>query len=118
LSARKKFHLTCTAFDRKGRVISHGENQYNKSHPLSKRFSIKAGESELKVCIHAEIAAILRARGKQIDSLFVQRFAADGTFALAKPCKSCQAAIKAFGIRLVNYTTPRGIEQYLVHLKE
>jgi deoxycytidylate deaminase len=114
MSARKKFHLSCTAFDRKGRVISHGENQYNKSHPLQKHFSIKAGESEKKHCLHAELSAILRAGDKQIDSLFVQRFASDGTYALAKPCKSCQAAIKAYGIRLVRYTTTEGVNSYEV----
>lgn len=117
MSTRKKFHLTCTAFDRKGRVLSHGENQYNKTHPLQKLFSIKAGESDKKHCLHAELSSILRAGDKQIDSLFVQRFAADGTYALAKPCKSCQAAIKAFGIRLVRYTTPDGIKDYQVETK-
>ena len=33
---------------------------------------------------------------------------------MAKPCKACQAAIKAFGIRLVRYTTQEGIKQYEV----
>ena len=114
MSLRKKFHLICTAFDRKGKVLSHGENQYNKSHPLAKHFSVKAGESDKKHCLHAELSAILRAGDKQIDSLFVQRFASDGTYALAKPCKSCQAAIKAFGIRLVRYTNTTGVESYEV----
>lgn len=113
MSKRKKFHLICIAFDRKGKVLSEGHNQY-KSHPLQKFFSIKAGESELKHCIHAELSAILRAGDKQIDSLFVQRFASDGTYALAKPCKSCQAAIKAYGIRLVRYTNTTGVESYEV----
>ncbi len=113
MAARKKFHLTCIAFDKKGRILSRGFNQY-KSHPIQKFFSIKAGESDKKHCIHAEVSAILRAGDKQIDSLFVQRFAADGTYALAKPCKSCQAAIKDFGIRLVNYTTPQGVMSYEV----
>lgn len=114
MSTRKKFHLTCTAFDRKGKILSHGENQYNKSHPLAKHFSVKAGESELKHCIHAELSAILRAGDKQIDSLFVQRFASDGTYALAMPCKSCQAAIKAYGIRLVRFTSNQGVMSYEV----
>lgn len=113
MSTRKKFHLTCTAFDKKGRVLSHGHNQY-KSHPIQKFFSIKAGESELKHCIHAELSAILRAGDKQIDSLFVQRFASDGTYALAMPCKSCQEAIKAYGIRLVRYTSKQGVMSYEV----
>lgn len=95
-------------------MIAHGTNDYSRTHPLQKYFSVKAGESEKKCVMHAELSAILKSRGKPIDSILVQRFAADGTPALAMPCKSCQEAIKAFGIRLVRYTTIRGINQYLV----
>lgn len=114
MSTRKKFQLTATTFDRKGRVIAHAKNDYNRSHPLSKYFSLKAGESEKKCALHAELSAIIKSRGKPIDSIFVQRFAADGSYALAKPCKSCQEAIKAYGIRLVRFTTPMGVNNYVV----
>lgn len=110
--ARKKFVITATTFDRKGRVIASGINEYNRSHPLQKYFSIKAGQSEQKCWKHAELSAILNSKGKDIHSIFVQRFAADGSFALAKPCPSCQEAIKAFGIKSVSYTTPEGIKHY------
>jgi deoxycytidylate deaminase len=111
---RKQFVLTATTFDKKGKVIAHGTNNYNKSHPLQKHFSLLAGESEKKCVLHAELSAILQSRGKVIESIFVQRFAADGTYALAKPCPSCQQAIKAFGIKKVMFTTPNGIEQYTI----
>ena len=114
MSIRKKFVLTATTFCSKGRVIAHGTNNYRKSHPLQQYFSVKAGESEKKCVIHAELSAILKSRGKPIDSILVQRFAADGTPALAMPCKSCQEAIKAFGIRLVRYTTTTGVNSYAV----
>lgn len=114
MSLRKKFVLTATTFCPKGRVIAHAQNQVTKTHPLQKHFAIKAGESELKCVTHAEIGAILKSRGKQIDSILVQRFAANGAPALAMPCKSCQEAIKAFGIRLVRYTTVTGVKTYFV----
>ena len=114
MSVRKKFVLTATTFCSKGRVIAHAQNQVTKTHPLQKMFSIKAGESELKCVTHAEVNAIIKSRGKPIDSILVQRFAADGTPALARPCPSCQEAIKAFGIRLVRYTTTTGIKQFVV----
>ena len=112
MSTRKKFVLTATTFCSKGRVIAHAQNQVTKTHPLQKYFAIKAGESELKCVTHAEVNVIIKSRGKQIDSILVQRFAADGTPALAMPCKSCQEAIKAFGIRLVRYTTTTGVNSY------
>lgn len=111
---RKKFILTATTFDRKGKILSTSQNLYNKTHPLQKYFSLKAGDSEFKSCQHAEFAAIIKAKNKQIYSIFVQRFSADGSPALAKPCRSCQEAIKAFGIKLVNYTTKEGVLSYEV----
>ena len=111
---RKKFTLIATTFDRKGAVIATGQNEYTRSHPLQKYFSVKAGESEHKHWKHAELSAILQSKNKQIHSIFVQRFAADGSQALAKPCLSCQEAIKAFGIKKVYYTTPEGVKNYYV----
>jgi len=58
---RKKFTLTATTFDRKGKVLSTSQNMYNKSHPLQKHFSKLAGESEFKCWQHAEFAAIIKA---------------------------------------------------------
>jgi len=111
---RKRQQITCTAFDRKGAVIATGVNEYNRSHPLQKYFSEKAGESQHKVWKHAEISAIIKSKQKPIFSLLVQRFNSEGNPAMAKPCKSCQEAIKAFGIKLVRYTTPEGVKQYEV----
>jgi deoxycytidylate deaminase len=106
---RKRFHLEAFAFDKKGRFLSSGSNNYKRSHPLMKHFSLKAKESEHKCWLHAEVSALLNARGKAVHSLFVQRFAADGTYALAKPCKTCYEAIKAFGVVQVSYTSSLGI---------
>ena len=111
---RKRYEIICTAFDRKARVICTATNEYNRSHPLQKYFSEKAGESQHKCWKHAEISAIIKAKQTKIDSLLVQRFDNRGNPAMAKPCKACQAAIKAFGIRLVRYTTQEGIKQYEV----
>lgn len=106
---RKRFHLEAFAFCKKGKLISKGVNEYKRSHPLMKFFALKAGESEHKCWLHAEVNALLNARGKQVHSVFIQRFAADGTYALAKPCKTCQGAIKAFGVRYISYTSTDGV---------
>lgn len=109
---RKRYEIIATAFDSKGRILSTAKNEYNRSHPLQKYFSEKAGESEMKCWKHAELGAILKAKDKKIYKLLVKRFDNQGNPAMAKPCKSCQEAIKAFGINKVSYTTTEGIITY------
>lgn len=106
---RRRFELIATAFDKKNKVICTATNLYNKSHPLMKAMAIRAGESEAKIYQHAEFRALLLAGDTEVYSLFVQRFAADGSFALAKPCRTCQEVIKFFGVREVRYTSPNGV---------
>lgn len=110
--SRKRYEIVATCFDRKGRVISSAMNDYRKSHPLMKHFSILAGESEHKHAIHAELGACLAARGKEIDSILVQRYDAYGNQSLAKPCKACQEMLKSFGVKTVRYTSKEGIKEY------
>lgn len=87
-------------------------NDYNRSHPLAKHFAVKAGESEQKDKLHAELAAVLASGRKNIHSILVQRFHNDGTMAVAAPCPTCQAMLKGFGVKLVRYTHPEGIKEY------
>lgn len=75
-----------------------------------KLYAMKAGESELKIFMHAELSAILASGNKEIHRIFVQRFDNSGEYALAMPCKTCQAIIKDFGIKVVEYTSPEGIK--------
>lgn len=106
---RKKYEIVSTAFDKRGRILGTGVNLYRKSHTLQKYFSVKAGLSDERIYLHSELAAILDAGKKNIDSVFVQRFHTDGTMANARPCASCCEALKAFGVRIVRYTHESGI---------
>ena len=108
--ARKRFELQATCYDKKGKVLSTGKNSYRKSHPLMKFLYEKAGDSEHKVAIHAELQAVLRAGDTQVASIFVERYDAHGNPRLAKPCKTCQQMLKAFGVQEIRYTTANGIE--------
>lgn len=111
---RKKYEIISTAFDKRGRPIGSGVNQYNRSHPLQKYFSIKAGMSDERIYLHAEVACILQAGKKSIDSVFVQRFHNNGEMANAHPCPSCIEALKAYGVRMIRYTHENGIQERLV----
>lgn len=83
----------------RGPVI--GLNQ-RKSHPLQAKFGVRPGLP----CIHAEIAAIVKASDLWLDDaeMYIARILKDGTPALAKPCPGCQMAIQAFDIKEVYWT--------------
>jgi len=93
----------CT--DKKGRIISSGINSYTKSHPLMVYFAKKVNESEEKCFIHAELNAILKARGKPIHKISIARALKTGKSGLAKPCSICEKIIRAFNIRIIEYTS-------------
>ena len=110
--SRKRYEIVSTTFDKKGRVIASSVNFYRKSHPLMKHFAKIAGESEHKVSIHAELGAMLKCGDKPVHSILVQRYDAQGNSGLAKPCPTCQAMLKSFGVKIVRYTTSEGIKEY------
>lgn len=111
---KKKFEIIATAFDKKGRVIYSGINNYSKSHPLMRKYALIAGEHPERLFIHAELLAILRAGERQVHSLLVQRFLSNGELALAMPCPICKEIIKDFGIKEVTYSDYDGYKIWRV----
>lgn len=99
----KRQELTAIAYDKKGRVISIGRNSYVRTHTIQFKYAAMAGKPGA-IYLHAEIDAIIRARGKPIHKLFVSRVGHHGKYALAKPCPICQRAIDAYGIKYVEHT--------------
>ena len=112
MSVRKRYNLVATCFDKKGRVLGTGVNEYNRSHPLQKYYSIQAGESEQKIFKHAELSAVLSSGNKDVHSILVQRFNTDGSMANAMPCPTCKVMLKSFGVKIVRYTHEEGIKEY------
>lgn len=102
---KKRYTIVTKTYDKKGRLLSVATNNYNKGHPLMQYLAQKAGLPE-KTRLHSEVLALIRAKDKQVYRLSVERYHADGTPALAKPCPVCQEAIKAFGVTVVEYTSP------------
>lgn len=88
----------------KNRVISVGWNT-DKEHPSQKKYNAQRGfcTDESKNSMHAEIYALVRCHGMDIDwsraSIFVYRRYANGSLALAKPCNACMKALLGKGIR-------------------
>jgi deoxycytidylate deaminase len=113
MSKRKIYQITATAFNRNGKILSSSGNDYTRSHTLSKHFALLAGESEYKDKVHAELGAVLKAGKTRVHSILVQRFNKDGNGANAKPCRACQCMLKAYGVKVVKFTTEDGIKEYI-----
>lgn len=99
-----KHLITATITDKAGKMLAHETNNYARTHPIQARFARDAGQP-LRIFLHAEIAAITKLRkGAKPHKISVSRYTKDGEPANAAPCPVCQAAIKHYGIKLVEYT--------------
>lgn len=112
----KKVHIGCVAVY-KGNVIAIGCNT-NKTHPAQKyynQFRTPEGEDIGMASIpklHAEINCLNQLKHMNVNfakvKLYIYRKCHDRPFGIARPCPSCMAAIKDFGIRDIYYTTNDG----------
>lgn len=101
---KKRYRIVAKCYDKRGRLISKGENSYDTSHPIQAHFARLVGQKE-RIFLHAEIQAIIRARGKVIQSIRVERYDSKGNERLALPCAICKRAIADAGIKEITYTT-------------
>ncbi len=101
--ANKHHHILAKCYDKRGRLLAAAFNAYSKTHPLQAHLARKVGHPERQY-LHAEIHAILKCKGKPIHRISIERYNAAGLPANAQPCPVCQEAIKAFGIKIVEYT--------------
>jgi tRNA(Arg) A34 adenosine deaminase TadA len=97
-----RHEIVATVFDKRGRVLSKESNSYIKTHPEQAKYAAKAGEP-YKVFLHAEIAALIKAKGKGYK-IKVERYNANGKPLLAAPCPICMMAIQSAGIVLIEHT--------------
>lgn len=99
-----KQHITAIIYDRKGNVLSIGQNSYVKTHPIQAKHAERVG-TPYKQFLHAEIHAIIKC--KQLDRahrIMISRYSRDGEPVLAKPCPVCMSAIKATNIKIIEHT--------------
>jgi len=101
VSARKHL-VVARAFDRRGRLLSRAANSYTKTHPLQAHFASLVGKPKA-VYLHAEIAALIKARGS-VYRLEVERYNANGDPVSSKPCPICQKAIEVWNVKRVIHT--------------
>ena len=105
--SRKRYHILAKCYDKRKRVISVGENSYTKTSTIMSHFAGKAGLPD-KLYWHAEGLALVRCKDKVPYRLTVERYDNQGEQALAAPYPVCKEMIKAWGVKILEYTSPNG----------
>jgi tRNA(Arg) A34 adenosine deaminase TadA len=96
--------ITAIIYDKRGRVLSIGKNNYLKTHPLQAKYANRSGEFH-KIWLHAEIHAITRCKDIQLaHRIVVFRYNRKGEPAMSKPCATCMAALAHTPIKVVEHT--------------
>lgn len=103
----KKYSVAAASLSSSGCLISYGTNSYVKTHPLMKKYAPSFGRNRHRLYIHAELSALVRSKGR-VAELVVIRILRDGSYANAKPCSICEAALREAGVRKVYYTINSG----------
>ena len=96
---------TGAAIIKNNRIISIGVNKY-KTHPKQ----INHHTGEFGVSIHAELDALLRAKGNvEGSTIYISRKSKDGSITnLAKPCANCLKLLISFRIKYIVYSIHEG----------
>ena len=97
------YHVSAFVYDKRGRLLSTGQNSYVKTHPLQARVAADVGEPH-KVFLHSEVAALLKCDWKKAYRILVTRYGKEGKPLLAKPCKVCHQIIGMTSIKIVEHT--------------
>lgn len=102
--SKKRFSITATIYDKRGRILSVGNNSYNKSHPFQAEYAKKVGLPD-KIFLHAEIHAIVKCKKiERAHRIVIERYDSQGNPKIAKPCPVCMSAIEESGIKNIEYT--------------
>lgn len=100
-----RHQLGCVIVD-KHRIISSGHNSNTKCHAVQAKLDMERHGVYCPGKIHAETAALLALKGAELSkaSIYIYRGHKDGSYALARPCPSCQKLLHQYGIKHVYYT--------------
>ena len=91
-------------YNSKKREITSATNNDDKSHPRQAWWAERVGLRE-KIYLHAEMAALIKAR-EDADTIVVVRLGGHDGKSLrnAKPCPICEPALRFAGIKHVYYS--------------
>lgn len=104
---KQRQNITAIIYDKRGRVLSIGKNNYNKTHPRMYQLSrsVKGYGEYCKIYLHAEMDAIVKCDQLEKAHLIeVYRISPDGHYRLSRPCPICASAIMQTSIKYIKYS--------------
>jgi len=107
-SSPAKFRHAAICLDSRGRIVSHATNS-RKTHPMQAEYAKRTGK-EQKVSLHAEIAALIRAR-EDIETVVVARINKRGELRNSRPCPICKLALEEADVQDIWFSTDKGFER-------
>ena len=97
--------LFAFVYDKRGRLLSVGQNSYTRTHTLMFKAGSKMGKPN-SIYLHAEVAALVKIKDwTKPFRMVVTRHTKDGQPAMAKPCNICMSVIKQTSIKEIEWTT-------------
>ena len=109
-SSTKNYRIAAFVFKNRKHIYGKAVNLPKKKHPIQKKYAYKV-KKEKREHLHAEVKAIIRAKGKG-DSILVVRILKNKKYAMARPCKICMEAIRETHIKHLWYTGGEGELHY------
>ena len=103
-----KFRHAAICLDKRGQIVSHATNS-RKTHPMQAEYAKRTGK-EQKVSLHAEIAALIRAR-EDIETVVVARINKRRELRNSRPCPICRLALEEASVSEIWFSTDRGFEK-------
>ena len=103
-----KFRHAAICLDKRGQIVSHATNS-RKTHPMQAEYAKRTGK-EQKVSLHAEIAALIRARD-DIETVVVARINKRGELRNSRPCPICRLALEEASVSEIWFSTDIGFEK-------
>ena len=101
---KPKYSITAIIYDKNGKVLSIGKNNYLKTHPLMLKHGLKVGRQQ-KLNLHAEVDAIIKC--KKIHKAYrivIFRYGKQGQPLPANPCPVCLSVIALTPIQIIEHT--------------
>jgi deoxycytidylate deaminase len=119
-----KVKVGCAVYH-KGKLLTMGWST-NKTHPLQFEYNkVRDFDRSGKCCIdkaHAEMMALARLKKMNVKmsdvTFYVARVCKSRPYAIARPCRACQAALIEAGVRDIRYTTDYGYAREWIELNK
>ncbi len=105
----KKQDIAAYAYSKDGKLLAIGRNSYTKTHPLQAKFAKRAGNRE-RIYIHAEIDALIKARGP-VHTVRIVRIGKNLLPLASKPCAICQLALAHYNVKEIEFIEPTKVNK-------